>query len=215
MPLKCHLSCECCRPQDTVTQCDTLASEVCDQVERGPSPTSRSSSSSPTQHHRDKRAFFWNRALVRLRNSFRSSNKVSSESSLSPHQQNSSAQVNSACVRLSTTSNSVEEDFVWLVETWATENWGKILSTQCSGAWNTKSQMATRTGRAFMINISQHVTRHKKESHWGHQWIELQSAFKSWSSKVTFITFVFHIFSWSILIYVVWTRAQVVCFSWI
>ena len=119
MPLKCHLSCECCRPQDTVSQsstvsqCHTLASEVCDQSERRPSPTSRSSSSSPTQHHRDKRAFFWNRALVRLRNSFRSSNKVSSESSLSPHQQNSSAQVNSACVRLSTTSNSVEEDFVW------------------------------------------------------------------------------------------------------
>ena len=118
MPLKCHLSCECCRPQDTVSQsstvsqCHTLASEVCDQSERGPSPKSRFSSSSPTQHHRDKRAFFWNRALVRLRNSFRSSNKIASESSLAPHQQNSSAQVNPACVRLSTTSTSVEEDCV-------------------------------------------------------------------------------------------------------
>ena len=193
-----------CRSQDavsqasTVSQCNTLASELCEQMEASSSPKSRSSSSSPRQHHhRDNRAFFWNRALVRLRNSFRGTNKISSDSSLAPHQQNSSAKVNSACVRLSATSTSVEEDFVW------TFGWhrigGKILSTQCSGAWNTKSQMATRTGRAFMINISQHVTRHKKESrYWGHQRPELETAFKSWSSRVTFITFVFHISSYSV-----------------
>jgi len=106
------------RPQDavsqasTVSQCNTLASELCEQMEASSSPKSHSSSSSPSHHHRDNRAFFWNRALVRLRNSFRGTNKISSDSSLAPYQQNSSAKVNSACVRLSTTSTSVEEDFV-------------------------------------------------------------------------------------------------------
>ena len=113
--------CMYCRPEDSVSlsssvsQSHTLASEVCDPMERRPSHKSPSPSSSsshtPHQQHRDREAFFWNRALVRLRNSFRRSNKISSASSLPP-QQHSSAKVNSACVRLSTASTSVEEDFV-------------------------------------------------------------------------------------------------------
>ena len=137
----------------------TLASEVCEETEARGSQTTKSrfssfsSSSSAQQKHRDKRAFFWNRALVRLRNSFRSGNKISSDSSLPPRQKasSSSAQENSACVRLST-STSVEEDFVWHELWigkfgWQSEIEWKILSTQCTGAWNTKSQMATRVGR--------------------------------------------------------------------
>lgn len=154
----------CFRPEDSVSlassgsQCRTLASEVCEDLEtKGSLTKSRfsSSSSTSTHQHRDKRAFFWNRALVRLRNSFRSGNKISPESSLPPRRKTTSAQENSACVRLSTTSTSVEEDFVWEeIFGWQLEIWGKILSTQCSRPWNTKSQMATRTGWAFVINIS-------------------------------------------------------------
>ena len=118
----------CFRPQDSVSVTSslspshTLASEACEETENKGSQrtksrfssSSSSSSSDQQKHHRDKRAFFWNTALVRLRNSFRSGNKISSDSSLPPRQKNpsSSAQENAACVRLSTTT-SVEEDFVW------------------------------------------------------------------------------------------------------
>ena len=116
----------CFRPQDSVSVTSslspshTLASEACEETEaresqRTKSRFSSSSSSSSSVQHRDKRAFFWNTALVRLRNSFRSGNKISSDSSQPPRQKNSSslsAQENAACVRLSTTT-SVEEDFVW------------------------------------------------------------------------------------------------------
>jgi len=108
------------RPEDSVSissslsQCHTLSSQVCEELDRGspdrvsPPSTEVIRSSPHSTQPRDKRAFFWNKALVRLRKSFlRRSNKISSESSLPSH---SGANENPACVRHST-STSAEEEF--------------------------------------------------------------------------------------------------------
>ena len=126
--IKAHLMSEnwnlvlCFRPQDSVSVTSslspshTLASEACEETENKGSQrtksrfssSSSSSSSDQQKHHRDKRAFFWNTALIRLRNSFRSGNKLSSSDSSLPSRQKisstSSAQENAACVRLTTST---------------------------------------------------------------------------------------------------------------